>query len=158
MKFLEEVTLASPDYIIAHGLPHQPNDLSQGHLMVGFHSSATGAVLPLEFTVDGKVSKLALPSIISVTAAESYYTVAVLGCGLVQVPRYHADADLQSGRMMEVLPEYPPTRTPVSVLYPGVGNYRRGSGRLLTGWRLFSSDAADRPAACKSQDTSIWRG
>jgi DNA-binding transcriptional LysR family regulator len=118
LAVLEEITLASPGYIAAHGLPHQPNDLRQGHLMVGFHSSATGAVLPLEFTVDGKVSKLALPSIMSVTAAESYYAAAVHGFGLVQVPRYHADADLQSGRMVEVLPEYPPTRTPVSVIYP----------------------------------------
>lgn len=118
LAVLEEVTLASPGYIAAHGLPHQPNDLRQGHLMVGFHSSATGTVLPLEFTVDGKVSKLALPSIMSVTAAESYYAAAVLGFGLVQVPKYHADADLQSGRMVEVLTEYPPTRTPVSVLYP----------------------------------------
>jgi hypothetical protein len=58
---LEEVTLASPRYIEEHGMPRHPNDLRQGHLMVGFHSSATGGVRPLEFTVDKKVSNLFLP-------------------------------------------------------------------------------------------------
>jgi DNA-binding transcriptional LysR family regulator len=118
LAVLEEVTLASPGYIETHGMPRHPSDLRQGHLMVGFHSSATGGVLPLEFTVDGKVSNLALPSVMSVTAAESYYAAAVLGFGLIQAPRYHAEADLRSGRIVEVLVDYPPTRTPVSVLYP----------------------------------------
>jgi DNA-binding transcriptional LysR family regulator len=115
---LEEVTLASPGYIEMHGRPRHPSDLRQGHLMVGFHSSATGGVLPLEFTVDGKVSNFALPSVMSVTAAETYYAAAVLGFGLIQVPRYHAEADLHAGHVVELLADYPPTGTPVSVLYP----------------------------------------
>ena len=49
---LEEVTCASPSYIARHGIPRDIDALD-GHRMVGFRSSATGAVLPLEFTSSG---------------------------------------------------------------------------------------------------------
>src|SRR5690606_5057388 len=50
LAVLDEATLASPGYIEAHGMPTHPRDLQRGHCMVGFQSSATGGVLPLEFT------------------------------------------------------------------------------------------------------------
>jgi DNA-binding transcriptional LysR family regulator len=118
VAMLEEVTLASPSYIEAHGMPNHPSELNQGHRMVGFHSSATGGVLPLEFTIDGKVSTLTLPLMMSVNGADSYYAAAQLGFGLIQAPRYRAEAALEAGEMVEVLADYPPTPTPVSLLYP----------------------------------------
>ena len=35
--------------------------------------------------------------------------------GLIQIPRYHAAADLGSGNLRA---DYPPSQTPVSLLYP----------------------------------------
>jgi DNA-binding transcriptional LysR family regulator len=118
LAMLDEATLASPGYIEAHGMPAHPSELQHGHCMVGFHSSATGGVLPLEFIIDGRPSTMTLPSIMAVTGADSYYAAAALGLGLIQAPRYRAEADLRSGRMVEVLPDFPPSATPVSVLYP----------------------------------------
>ncbi|MGE5525367.1 MAG: LysR substrate-binding domain-containing protein [Rhodospirillaceae bacterium] len=118
LTLLDEVTMASRSYIEARGMPSHPSDLQQGHCMVAFHSSATSGVLPLEFTIDGKLSKINLPWIMSVTGADSYYAAAELGLGLIQAPRYRAEADLISGRMVEVLADFPPSATPVSVLYP----------------------------------------
>ena len=118
LALLDEATMASLGYIEAHGMPAHPNELQHGHCMVGFHSSAAGGVLPLEFTIDGKLSKITLPSTMAVTGADSYYTAGQLGMGLIQAPRWRAEADLRSGRMIEVLPDFPPSATPVSVLYP----------------------------------------
>jgi DNA-binding transcriptional LysR family regulator len=87
--------------------------------MVGIHASATGGVLPLEFVINGKLSNITLPSLMTVTAADSYYAAGEPGLGLIQAPRYRAEADLRSGRLFEVLPGFPPSATPVSVLYPG---------------------------------------
>src|SRR3546814_14689249 len=95
-------------------MPNHPRELAHGHLMIGFHSSATGGLLPLEFTSDGKVSNLTLPATMSVNAADSYYAAAMLGFGLIQAPRYRAEAALTSGELIEVLADYPPTPTPVS--------------------------------------------
>jgi DNA-binding transcriptional LysR family regulator len=118
VAMLEEVTLAAPTYLKAHGQPDHPDALADGHRMVGFHSSATGALLPLEFTVGGKVCNVTLPTIVSVNGAESYVAAAELGLGLIQIPRYHAEDALRSGKLQVVLERFPPTPTPVSLLYP----------------------------------------
>ncbi|TXH79553.1 MAG: LysR family transcriptional regulator [Rhizobium sp.] len=117
VAMLEEVTLAAPAYVERFGMPAHPDQLD-GHRMVGFRSSATGGLLPLEFQIDGALREITLPATISVNAAESYFAAAKLGLGLIQVPRYHAEDTLQSGELLHVLRKYPPTRTPVSMLYP----------------------------------------
>ena len=86
--------------------------------MVGFHSSATRALLPLEFTIDGVVRNVNLPALVTVNAAESLVAAGRLGLGLIQVPRYHVESDLERGILVPVLPDFPPTPTPVSLLYP----------------------------------------
>ncbi len=86
--------------------------------MVGFRSSATGALLPLEFRVGTEVSAVLLPAAVSVTAAESYFAAAKLGLGLIQIPRYHAEYALGTGELVQVLEKFPPSPSPVSVLYP----------------------------------------
>ncbi len=117
VAMLEEVTLAAPAYVERFGMPTHPDQLD-GHRMIGFRSSATGGLLPLEFQIDGTVREITLPATISVNAAESYFAAARLGLGLIQVPRYHAEEALQSGELLHILRKYPPTRTPVSMLYP----------------------------------------
>ncbi|MBZ9792296.1 LysR family transcriptional regulator [Rhizobium sp. 3T7] len=117
VAMLEEVTLAAPAYIEKHGLPEHPDRLD-GHRMVGFRSTATGGVLPLEFMVGGSIRNVTLPATVTVNAAESFMSVARLGLGLIQVPRYHAERDLAAGTLVHVLPDFPLTETPVSLLYP----------------------------------------
>lgn len=117
VAMLEEVTLAAPAYVRRFGIPDHPDRL-EGHRMIGFRSSATGGLLPLEFEIGGAVREVTLPATISVNAAESYFAAARLGLGLIQVPRYHAEEALRSGELLHVLQDYPPTRTPVSMLYP----------------------------------------
>lgn len=117
VAMLDEVTLASPAYIEKFGLPEHPEGLD-GHRMVGFRATGSIAALPLEFTVDGTVRNIVLPATVTVNAAESYISTARLGLGLIQIPRYHATHDLSAGTLVEVLSAFPPTRTPVSLLYP----------------------------------------
>lgn len=117
IAMLEEVTCASPAYVERHGQPSSPDDL-QGHQAIGFLSSATGAMIPLEFMVNGEVRYVTLPSTVTVTGAETNTDLALLGLGIVQVPLYHVAGYLAEGRLMRLLPDYPPTPSPVSVLYP----------------------------------------
>jgi DNA-binding transcriptional LysR family regulator len=117
VAMLGEATYASPAYVAQFGLPMAPNQLD-GHRMVGFASSATGSVLPLEFTVGGVVRTITLPSLVTVSGAETNIAAARLGLGLIQIPRYHARSDLAAGTLVEVLADFPPTPSPVSLLYP----------------------------------------
>jgi DNA-binding transcriptional LysR family regulator len=112
-----EATFASPVYLEAHGVPRSLEDL-RGHEMIGFASSRTGQVIPLEFTVAGEVRTMMLSCRITVTNSDTYANLARLGFGLMQAPRYRYAEDLAAGRLVEVLHEYPPSPTPISVLYP----------------------------------------
>lgn len=114
---MEEITVASPGYLAEHGTPQSPDSLG-GHVMVGFVSSRTAQPLPLEFTRDGEVIEVVLPARVLVGGADTSAEAARLGLGLVQAPRYRFADDLASGRLVEVLADFPPTPTPVSVLYP----------------------------------------
>ncbi len=117
IALLEEVTCASPDYLARYGTPRTLEELD-GHRMIAFISSVTKNAIPLEFTVDGELRHIMLPSTVTVNGGETSHALARLGLGLIQVPRYNIAADLEAGRLVEVLPQHPPSPTPVSMLYP----------------------------------------
>jgi DNA-binding transcriptional LysR family regulator len=114
IALLEEGTFASAEYLRSFGTPRRPEDLAN-HRMIGFVSSATGSVMPLELTVGGKVERFTPPLALSVASGETLRAAAEAGLGLIQVPRYHVDA---RGVLVEVLADYRPSPTPVSLLYP----------------------------------------
>ncbi|WP_354222551.1 LysR family transcriptional regulator [Bradyrhizobium sp. F1.4.3] len=117
LGMVAEVTVASPTYLATHGTPATPDAL-EGHQMVGFISSRTGDVLPLEFSAGGALREIVLPSRIRVNNSDTMADLARLGFGLVQAPRYRFEEDLASGALVEVLPDHPPSPTPLSALYP----------------------------------------
>lgn len=117
VALLREVTVASPDYLSRHGMPKNWDAL-QGHRMIGFRSSATGGILPLEFMVDGQRRTVTLPMTLSVDGADTYRAAALHGHGLIQVPHYAVQRDLAEGALREVLAGTPPSPTPVHILYP----------------------------------------
>lgn len=117
LGMLHEVTVASPAYLAERGVPRTIDDLD-GHFMVGFLSSATGDVLPLEFTVAGVAREVRLPMQVSANHSDTTADLARRGLGLVQAPRYRFAAELAAGTLIEVLASHPPTPTPLSALYP----------------------------------------
>ncbi len=126
---VEEMTCASPAYLARCGVPATPDDLA-GHEMVGFVSSRTGQPLPLEFTRDGAVIEAALPARVLVGGADLSIAAALQGLGLIQSPRARLAPEIEAGRLVEVLAAFPPTPTPVALVYPS----RRLSPRV----RLFA--------------------
>jgi DNA-binding transcriptional LysR family regulator len=117
VALLEEGTFVSPAYVARHGEVRTLDDLEK-HRIVGFVSSATGHVLPLEFSVGGKLRHLLPRVAVSVTAAETMVSAARLGLGIIQVPSYHIAKDLAAGTLVEILQDFRPSPTPVSLLYP----------------------------------------
>ncbi len=114
---LEQVTVASPDYLARHGRPETLDELGR-HLAVNYISSATLRPYPLEFLVDGELRQLTLPGAVSVTGADMYIAGASAGLGIVQVPRYRVEDQLQSGELCVLLPHLTPPPLPACVLYP----------------------------------------
>jgi DNA-binding transcriptional LysR family regulator len=71
--------------------------------------------------VDGALRQVTLPVAISVDGAETLIAAGRLGLGLIRAPRYHLESDLKSGTLVPVLAAFPPSPTPVSLLYPRSG-------------------------------------
>jgi DNA-binding transcriptional LysR family regulator len=141
VAMLTEITCAAPAYIDRFGMPASVDALD-GHRMVGFRSSATAALLPLEFVRDGVVRNIHLPAAVAVDGAETLVAAGRLGLGLIQVPRYHIESDLESGTLVAVLPDDPPSPTPVSLLYPR-NRQLSPRVRVFIDW-LVRAFAADR--------------
>lgn len=129
---IEEGTFASPAYLERHGVPTSPTSLA-GHHVVGFVSSLTRAVLPLEFRMPDGTITVPLPASVTVSAAPSYVCLAVQGMGLIQVPRYRVAHELATGALVEVLADTPPEPSPVYVLYPA-GRHPSSRTRAFVDW------------------------
>ena len=114
---ITEITCASPTYLERHGRPDTIDDL-EGHFAVGFISSRTGTVLPLEFVVDGDIRRVTLAARVTVNNSDTMADLARYGFGLIQAPRYRLQHDLDTGALVEVLPRFRPPPIALSVLYP----------------------------------------
>lgn len=141
LAMIEEVTCASPAYLEKHGVPTAPESL-EGHNMVGFVSSRSGEILPLEFTVDGKPRETVLPTRVTANNSDTMHDLARMGFGLIQAPRYRFQQDFDNGILVEVMQDYPPTPTPLSALYPQ-------NKQLAPRLRVFLNWAAEIFSAAK---------
>ena len=117
LAVMPQVICASPEYFAYFGTPRHPDELS-AHQVVKFFSSSGTVDYALELLVGGQVHEFALEGWMSVNDAENYVICALRGCGLIQLPRFHVEDDLRSGRLVEVLSDWPSPGFPVSALYP----------------------------------------
>lgn len=128
----EQLTLASPAYLERFGVPQTLEDLS-GHRMVAYVASASGQPYALDFVIDGTTQETMLSFDISVRGAEIYTAAAAAGLGLIQVPRYRVQHQLDAGELVAVLPDHPPPRMPISVLLPA-GRTPSPRTRVFADW------------------------
>jgi LysR family transcriptional regulator for bpeEF and oprC len=135
VALLEQVTCASAAYLHQFGEPSTP-DAFRAHRAVNY-ASASGKVLPFEFTVDGERRTMQLRGSATVSHADAYVACCEAGLGFVQLPRYHVERQLAAGSLREVLSAFRPAPMPVSVLYP---HHRQLSPRV----RVFVDWVAER--------------
>lgn len=131
----ERLTCASPAYLAEFGIPASIDDLG-GHHVVGMRSLTTGELDPLEFVHKAVIQSVRLPSRVTVTGPECYIESTRQGLGLAQMPRFHLDEDLKTGRLVPVLNETPPPSVQISLIYPR-------NRQLSTRMRVFVDWAID---------------
>ncbi|MBE1161736.1 LysR family transcriptional regulator [Dyella acidiphila] len=117
---MPQVICASPEYLAFFGTPQHPDELVN-HQLVKFFSGSSGIDNTLELMLEGKLKEFAMTGWMAVNDAESYVLCALRGCGLVQLPRFHVEAELRDGRLVAVLDAWASPDMPLSALYP----YRR---------------------------------
>lgn len=114
---LDQITVASADYVRRHGAPRSLVDLQNGHYAVNWASPTTHRSEPLEFMVGRKRREVILPGRVTVSGVEAYMGCCEAGLGIAQFPRYRVEDALAKGRLRQILPSMPPPSLPVTVLY-----------------------------------------
>ena len=107
---------AAPAYLAARGVPERPEDLLQHDcLLLRFPGS-----LQFTWTVSGPDGpmKLAVAGPLDADDGDVLTAWAVAGRGIVLKPRFEVAAELAAGRLVPVLPEFPPEPATLAVLYP----------------------------------------
>lgn len=117
LAMLDQMTLASPDYLERMGVPQCIDDLA-GHRMVEYVSSASGKRFGLEFQIDGELRPINLAKTVAVNSADGYFSACEAGYGLIQAPHYHAMRRLAEGTLVEVLPQLAVPPMALTALYP----------------------------------------
>lgn len=123
---MPQVVCASPAYIARFGRPEHPDELAR-HQAVRFLSSNGAGEFPIELYVGETLKSFTPGGWMAVTDAEHYRICAMQGCGLIQSPRYHVEAELGTGRLVELLQGWRSPELPVSALYP---QHRQLSARV----------------------------
>ncbi|WP_409160393.1 LysR family transcriptional regulator [Pectobacterium sp. B2J-2] len=141
---MPQATCASVDYLARYGVPHSLDDLA-GHQMVGYFSLRTEHHFPLEFISGDECITRMLPSVLQVNGADAYIASALAGLGIIQAPRRGLRPFLESGELVEILPEMPPPAMPLYVMY-APGRFLAPRIRVFTEWldELFTRSAAAR--------------
>lgn len=118
--------LASPAYLNRYGLPQTPQDLS-GHQLVHYVNVLGQQDAGFEYLEQGQPRSQAMPGLITVNNADAYTAACLAGLGIIQAPVIGAVAYLQSGALVDILPQYRCAPMPVWLLYP----HRRHLSRRL---------------------------
>ena len=137
---LQTVTCASPSYISRHGMPQTIEELGRHHA-VHYFMSRSGRNCAWNFKVDDKHQEVEMKGTVAVNEAGAYLDCGLKGFGLIQTPRYMALPHLQSGELIEVLPQCKPGAVPMSILYPQ-------SRQLSPKVRAFADWVAELFASC----------
>ncbi|WP_404476281.1 LysR substrate-binding domain-containing protein [Novosphingobium sp. BL-52-GroH] len=109
--------VASPDYLRRQGAPTHPRDLA-GHACLRFSFRRSVDTWP--FLIDGAVVQRPIDGAFLGNSGEVVRMMAAAGGGIARLGRFHVAADLEAGRLVEVLPGYNPgDHEDIHALYVG---------------------------------------
>jgi LysR family transcriptional regulator, regulator for bpeEF and oprC len=113
----QQITVASPVYLRRNGTPGTIGDLEQ-HYAANYFSNCTGRITGLNFIVDGRLEEVYMKAVVAVNDAEAHLQSGLDGMGIIQAARFLTLPYLQSGRLREILPNFPAPAMPISMVYP----------------------------------------
>ncbi|MCE9684786.1 LysR family transcriptional regulator [Shewanella sp. AS16] len=132
---------AAPAYLATYGEPHSLSELGRHNCLIGNHNY-------WRFIDAGKERNIKVRGRLACNSGYALRDAAIKAIGLVQLPDYYVDADLQAGRLVSVLNGYREAREGIWALYPQ-NRHLSPKVRLLVDFlaqRLAEQDAA-RPNA-----------
>ncbi|MCK1323568.1 LysR family transcriptional regulator [Bradyrhizobium sp. 156] len=112
---LRRVIVAAPGYLVRHGYPRAPEDLTS-HLCVVRTFGPEGDAWPL--TVSGTVMRLPVKGTLRCNDAAGANAAVLGGAGIGLAPLWQVRRDIDEGRLEILLPEFEPPPIQVSAVWP----------------------------------------
>jgi DNA-binding transcriptional LysR family regulator len=132
------VVCASPGYIALHGAPRVPEELVD-HECLTFNFRPSKVTWP--FRADGIDIEQSVSGSVTVNNGETMRELAIAGLGIARLGRFHVEADIASGALVELLEEHNRGDLEyVSAVYVG-------GGRVPARVRAFIDHMAEHLAA-----------
>ncbi|KRP61674.1 LysR family transcriptional regulator [Pseudomonas trivialis] len=115
---LPMLNCVSATYLQRFGTPHTLADLANHHL-VHYVRPLGSRSAGFEYLQGNKVQRLPMAGRVTVNSTDAYKSACLGGFGIIQVPALGLSAELASGELVAVLPDYPAPPLDVSLLYAG---------------------------------------
>ncbi|MFY0530063.1 LysR substrate-binding domain-containing protein [Archangium gephyra] len=113
---IARVVVASPDYLEERGVPRSPKDLERHDCLV-FGAGMEGNVWTLHS--GSRSVQVSVRARIAVNEPDMLRAVALGGAGVTLLPTLLNAADLTTGRLRRILPDWSSPGAPVHAVYPG---------------------------------------
>jgi len=111
------LTVASPSYIKRHGRPKHPSEVA--HLpCIDFYDAANACAFEWEFRNDTEVLPVKPSSRLMVSDVGAMLGACEAGAGIAQIMELGSKEIVDSGRLVELFPDWPGELFPLYALYP----------------------------------------
>ena len=112
------ITVAAPAYLARHGVPAHPLELEQGHRLLHYFSARSGRQFGHHFRRGEEHVEVRGPTQLALNESNAHVSALVAGLGIAQTARFNAQPYLDSGALVQVLPDWQGPSLPVHVVYP----------------------------------------
>ncbi len=112
------VTCASPAYLAGRAVPTHPDALRHGHCLVSFLSSMSARPFPFRFERGSEHVEIIGEHELGINESSTHLAAAITGIGVIQTFEHAARAALDSGELVEILPQWRPASLPLRLIYP----------------------------------------
>ncbi|APG88260.1 HTH-type transcriptional regulator (plasmid) [Sinorhizobium americanum CCGM7] len=111
--------VAAPSYLEGRTAPQTPGDLT-AHECICYRRAGDGRTWSFSNGADEIAARIA-PRLIANNAV-AVHRATLAGSGLAVLSHILACPDIEAGRLVNVMPDFPPTRLPINVVYPSRRN------------------------------------
>lgn len=111
--------VAAPSYLMHRRAPHVPDEIS-GHNCICYSRAGDGR--SWSFSNGADEARIRITPRLIANNSMGVHRAALAGGGLAVLSHILADPDVEAGRLIRLMPEFPPTRLPINVVYPSRRN------------------------------------
>ena len=137
------LTVASPSYIKRHGRPKHPSEVA--HLpCIDFYDAANACAFEWEFRNDAEVLPVKPSSRLMVSDVGAMLGACEAGAGIAQIMELGSKQIVDSGRLVELFPDWPGELFPLYALYPS-RQHRAAKVRAFVDFAIDALTDTDAP-------------